>query len=380
MNFFKILKFLSEVDKSFDQVPQKEQESILYRFPEPKSDFHRSFFQYKCQRYFSPWYKNITLDVISCLSLPIIVFLLFGRGLWVSFKSNIEAIGEFKGIEEIIPNELKKEYIISNEVWNESLSLKKSDLKFIWKMLLNFPFYPYFILKVVLKIASYSYLIETYRPKAMIVHGEYSYSSSILTYYCEENNIKHINTMHGEKIYYIGYSFFRYSKCYIWDEHYEELLKSLRAYPNQFIIAIPPALKIDNESNYSDQAYADVKYYLQIFNETKLMQIIDSMKGFERMGLKVVYRPHPRFSDIKLLEKYVSSSQIENPQEVSILTSVASSKYAIGYCSTVLYQAYLAGKKVILDDVAYKIENAKLAEYKYILSNKSDVQILSLLI
>ena len=66
-----------------------------------------------------------------------------------------------------------------------------------------------FSLKVTIKVAGYSFMITKYQSKAIVVHNEYSFTSSILTAYCETRNVLHINVMHGEKMYYIRDSYFR---------------------------------------------------------------------------------------------------------------------------------------------------------------------------
>lgn len=67
-------------------------------------------------------------------------------------------------------------------------------------------------------------MITKYQSKAIVVHNEYSFTSSILTAYCETRNVLHINVMHGEKMYYIRDSYFRYDRCYVWDAYYRDLL------------------------------------------------------------------------------------------------------------------------------------------------------------
>lgn len=51
-------------------------------------------------------------------------------------------------------------------------------------------------------------------------------------------------------------------------------------------------------------------------------------------------------------------------------------EYAVGSFTTVLLQAYLSGKKVLLDDVTFHYRYNQLKEYGYILA-KDDVEKLS---
>lgn len=135
------------------------------------------------------------------------------------------------------------------------------------------------------------------------------------------------------------------------------------------IVAIPMSLKIDVIRFFNKNVYSDFKYYLAIFNESEIKSIVESMTFVKKQGYTIKFRPHPRYSDFALLRRYVDSSEIEAPGDVSILESVSSLKFAVGSYTTVLTQAYYSGKGVVLDDVTYKNRYHKLKGFKYILSN-----------
>ena len=278
-------------------------------------------------------------------------------------------------MEEVIPGELSRELRLNHEVWFAGYFLSFSDLRFLWKLLLRYPFYPYFFVKIMIKMAGYSYMISCYRPKAIVVHDEFSFTSSVLTYYCRDRGVMHVDVMHGEKLYYIRDSFFSYDRCYVWDDHYKELFVSLRAEPSQFRLAIPPSLVIDCDKYHDMSCFADYKYYLAHYTEKELKLIVHSMAFAMRQGKKVVYRPHPRYSNVKLLEKVVGKHQIEYPQQVSILKSVANLTFAVGSYSTVLVQAYFSGKTPVMDDVAFKEQYEQVRERCYLLASKECVKL-----
>lgn len=377
MNTFKIMYFLSKGDKSGQDFNYKQQKQFLDSFSDPHNDIERSFYQYKCQNFFRSSIKILLYDSISFFIIIPLIPLLLIRGWFTRFINKENVIGEFLGFEDLIPDELSKEFTINNNLWNKGFSLSCKDLAFIYRIIKVGFFNPYFILKSVIKVSSYSYYLKAYSPKAVFVHGEYSFCSSLLTNYCEERQVEHINAMHGEKTFYVGHAFFRYSRCYVWDKYYIDLLCSLRADSNQFIISTPQALKIDLEHSFDMSAYSDYKYYLQEYDESQLQMILESMNKLKKGGKTVLYRPHPRFSNLALLEKYVDESEIERPGKVSVSKSVASCEHVVGYNSTVLLQGYINGRHVILDDVAYFKENAMLKEFRYILSYKEDVDKLS---
>ena len=177
--------------------------------------------------------------------------------------------------------------------------------------------------------------------------------------------------MHGEKLFFIGDAFFHYDECYVWDEHYIKLFRELKAEPTQFIVALPESLHINITKHINKDAYADYKYYLAVASESEIKGVVESMLFAKRNGKKVKFRPHPRYTDMNLLRKYVDEEEIEDYKKVGILESISNLEYAVGSYTTVLSQAYFSGKKVILDDVTFKSEYDKLKGMKYILSTKN---------
>lgn len=377
MNAFKLMVWLAKGDKEWSEIPAEEQMMFLHTLQQPTTDIQRSFAQYKCQNFFRSKLKVLFQELLSAFFFPVaLAYYLLKSLKEVNSNIHVDAVGEFKGMLEIVPESIDKKYKINNELWNTGASIVLRDLGFICSILFRHPLRPYFALKCLGKIAIYSFFIRHYTPRAIIVHAEYTFTCSVLTLYCERHNVIHINVMHGEKLIYIGWSFFRFSECYVWSEHYRSLLIDMGAEISQFKIEVPPGLKIDVTTNFKKQYYADYKYYLQVYTEDQLKSIIDSLAFVESRGKTIKFRPHPRFSDVALLEKYVGKEKIEYPKDVNIMSSVASCKCAIGYCSTVLYQAYLCGKVVILDDMTYKNGYAQLKNHRYILSN-SDIPTLS---
>lgn len=377
MNSSRLMYFFAKGDKEWSDVPQKEQEKILKSFPEPKNDFERSYYQYKCQQVFRSKRKRILFNIFSCITIPFLVIGLLIARVFRKKGESRNAIGSMAECKNVVPDSLRKEFEIDYDVWMNGFSLKFKDLSFLWKLIIKTPLAPYFILKNTLKMAAYSEMIYRYMPKAFIVHDEYSFTSSLLTWYSNQFGVEHIDVMHGEKLYYLNDTFFRYNRCYVWDEHYKSLLIRLRADSNQFIVERPKALRIDLSVPKGASKYAKYKYYLQKYDESELKSIIDSLSFVKDENEEVIYRPHPLGSDFNLLKKYVPASKIENPFEVTLEQSLSNTDIVISYYSTVLYQAYLAGKRIMLDDVTFREGFLKLKEHDYIMTSFDDVMQLS---
>lgn len=368
MNIFKITRLLEKGNKTQFDVPILKQYAYMNSLGMPTDDIDRSYKQFLCQNYFVPFWKKCVWWIVGLLATPIAVLVLFVKGRSFHFVKRIDTIAENKGMDEIIPAALYEKYEINHSFWNAGFGLSVNDVKYIVKYILGWR-QPYFVFKIVLLIAQYGPKITKYHPKRLIEYSEYSFGSSVITDYCHSRGVKHINVQHGEKLRYIRDSFFHYDECYVWDEHYVNLFKEMHAEPSQFKVAVPPSLHIDSKAHSNPSVYACYKYYLAADTEEDIKNIVESMAFAKREGKTVKYRIHPRYTDLNVLRKYVGDDEIELPNDVSILESISNMEYAVGSYTTVLLQAYLSGKKVLLDDVTYKKRFEQLKEYGYILAN-----------
>ena len=370
MNLFRIFQIWKKWDKSFFDVPVCEQISYLNSLSQPKSEIDRSYKQYLCQNFFVPCWKILVENLASLCLFPIVILCLWMNRFWIKKAHHIPAIGDLKGFEEVIPEELRAQYTIDNNAWINSFSLSFKDILFIIPIFIKYIMHPFFSFKCMIKISMYSSMIKRHQPIAFIVHDECSFTSSVLTVYCHNRDVKHINVMHGEKLFYIRDSFFNFDEFYVWDKYYIELFQKLRANTRQFIIAVPQSLKFDVPSNYSKKYYADYKYYLARINREDMESIVNSMRFVKAEGKIVKYRPHPRYTNMNILESIVDREQIEYPNEISIASSIVNMQVAVGSYTTVLNQAIHNNKKILLDDVTYKKQYDKLSELMYIFANR----------
>ena len=368
MNYFKILLFMEKGNKGLFDFPKKEQMDYLNSLGEAKDDITRGYKQYLCQNEFvKPKWKIWVFNVGGAITLPIVLCYFLIKRIFEKKRIPIYCLIEKKGMPEVVPIEVREKYQPSVN-YQGGTSLGIGDLGFICRLGIKAPHHPYFTFKAMMNVARYSDLIYRYHPKVMIQFGEFSFSSSVLTSYCHKHSVKHVNIMHGEKLYNIRDSFFHYDECYVWSEHYVRLLSSLKAEPTQFRVAIPPSLKIDCEKYKKPEYYADYKYYLAAGSEDTIRNIVAAMTFAKLGGKTIKYRPHPRYTDVNLLRKFVAEKDIEWPHEVNIQESIANLGCAVGSYTTVMIQAYFSGKQVIMDDVAQKKEYDVLHSLSYILS------------
>lgn len=368
MNIRTILNFLDKGNKRWFDRDIDESLAYVDSFKEPKDLWQRSYNQFKCQRYGMEIWKKIFHNVIFAIMLPFALLFFRISRIGVKFKKRIECIGDCADVIPMIPESLKQRYAINLDVYyGAGYGLSHGDMKYLLSKIFSYLYAPTFLLHIIFKIARYSNIVRRYKPDVIICHNEYSFSSSALTDYCRHHGVIHINIMHGERLINIRNAFFEYDKCYVWHEHYKNLYLLMRSgtKPEDFMIEVPEALKINVDKDYNQTAFANYKYYLgdQPFEELK--QIVDSLSPLKAKGYRVKFRPHPRYTNYDNLAKLVKQDEIEWPSEVGIATSIASCDYVIGSFSTVLLQAYLCGKCAVIDDVTYasRIELQKKARH-----------------
>lgn len=333
----------------------------------------RSYYQFICYKKLIGRVKLFILNIAGYfLFFPVLVVFLINC-LRIKKRISDHNLAVCTAInEDIIPYSLSSRYsiLMTN---NSGFCLELSDLNFISRFLIKYPFSSFFVLKNVFKIAQYKYFIRKHNCKAVIVTSEYSFTSSLLTSYCEEQNVRHINIMHGEKFYHIIDSFFSFNECYVWEVHYTNLFVSLGAASDQFIIEKPP-FYFEMEK-LSGNAGFGFKYYLDGTESVTEIQKLSESLGSKFESL--IFRAHPVFTNIQTLEK--NHINFENPKLVKITDSLKNSEYVCAKYSTVLYQASIMKRKIVLDDLSDPELFQQLKRMDYIMFSKPHIRLSELL-
>lgn len=373
MNRLNINKFLHnlavKLEKKTDGLfsyDVKAQRQYIEKLGCPTDEIECSFFQYKCQMKMNGIFTKTLMNIAS---FP--MSLLY----WFKHSSNTGGVEKKDAIffrdgkpDNILPNSLKDEYTLIEATPVDGFMLTDYDKRYIKNLIKRYPLSWHFVLKCMIKIGKYRFAIEKYSPEAIIVCAEYSFTSSVLTDYCRALGIKHIDVMHGEKLYYMRDSFFKFDRCYVWDDYYRNLLSSLKADSEQFIVEIPDSLKFSNEAVKEDKY--DYTYYLAAENDEILEKISQSLKLLTDCGKRIAVRPHPRYSNMDSVKKFFYFADIEDGSNVSIEKSLMQTGAAVSLYSTVLNQAFCNSVPVIIDDIGNPAKFNKLKELEYILLNK----------
>jgi len=362
----RVMQKYGDGEENFYKCPVNKQLSYLNSFSEPQDDLERAYFQYKCTLFRMKWYIRFAVQCASFFLAGI--YVLKFRMCKLRKKEQADAVFVTNAMSEaIIPDSLRDKYKnIARCKFMENMYLSKSDIVFLMSILKTYPFDFYFIFKNILKLAMYSGVIHKYEPKAIISYTENAFTSTIMTKYCEDKGIKHINVMHGEKIINIKDSFARFSKYYVWDKHYVDLLSGLRFEKSQFQIELPPSIKNININKEIKPKYY-ITYYLEDEGKEVLTKIRDVLLVFKD---RCSVRLHPRATNTEIVNELFEGFNIQTKDEVTIQQSLENTEYVVSLNSTVLFEGWMAGRKVIIDDISRPDEYKKLRKLGYIMMNK----------
>ena len=328
-------------------------------------------------------FVNNFISVIAILIFTLII------GIYSLFFKNRKQKTFSNSKNVIFANNIKKD-LIPYSIWNKYRMFSKSSkglivdndvFIFLKYLLKKFWIEPYFILKCIVKISFYSFLCYKYSPSAIITSSEYSFTSSILTAYLKNKNILHINIMHGEKLFNIRDSFFRFSECYVWNKHYIDLFKSLYAYEKQFKVDIPPLHeKLKNNKNFS-QGKKILKFYWTSEKEkNELLYIFNGLNKLQKNGYKIIIRYHPLQKEyfFRYINSYCDNFIIEKPEHIDIYNSLLETNYALATYSTVLLEASMMGRIPVINDYGNNILILEKLDYGLI-KNKQYISFSKLL-
>ena len=240
---------------------------------------------------------------------------------------------------------------ISRDILKDSFRISKGKL--------------HFLMEELLALANYSYICNKYNPDEIITSYESAYANSVLTLYCHKKNIIHTNFMHGEKLLsplnVLGY----FDIMYVWDEHYISLFQQLKYRVGSYVIENP----WEKISLPTTTRPIDYTFFMNYEDEHSLRVIIEIANKLVNRGYSVRIRLHPSQIKEEKLKKIVPREMLDN--EVNdIMQSISNTKFAVSRYSTVLYQAFINKKKIIIDDISNKQEFKQLKQLDYIMLNK----------
>ena len=348
-----------EINKA-DEIPDiGEWEKFLKGLPVPKDGIDMAFNKYLCRMHYFPWHKRLFMNFLGLGAFPIELFYLARSNQAVKKmnkgKAILEKSRDVPTFEDIFPEELYDEYKVKVvENFNQKFGiLCKEARAVLLKCIKRHPFNFFFIYFVYMELAAHSYFLLKYNPEATIVYvNERNVASPIITELYEKDGRKLISFMHGEYLLQLVQGFMKFSRYYIWDKSYVDMFKWLKCDIEQYIVYTPGKLrkKWDFEG-YETPFYCT--YYLSGQSKESILRLGSILVELEKKGKKCKIRPHPRnMQYIKEIMNTFKSITIEDPVKVLLKESLGNTKYVVGLNTTVLSEAYIEGKEIVIDDIS----------------------------
>ena len=332
---------------SYKQYATDEVLDYINSFPGPKSYAERSYFQYKCNT------KLYGVKPAAAFCRNIACFFAF----WMLFLKRGKA-GSSENIKyvfisdehkmDIIPEKYKGSFVQVSRA--QGWLLGKTERKLLLQLWRRYPFSYYFLLKNLIKIADYNWAVETYHPDAVLCSCEYSFTSSFLTYYCHQRNVKHINLMHGYNMIDLKCPFSTFDVMSIWDSFFVKAYEMMRCGTKNFQVDKPNCMKLNKYQVNNDVPV--LKYYSQNYVKMALPVLEQLQTIAERRGMSLVVRPHPSYPFDPGDKRKLSGVVFEDHATVNIEQSINGADYVAARNSTVLYQAAQLDKTILIDDVS----------------------------
>lgn len=366
-------RFTHDYEKKYDF-------SIDYaeKLPIPKDEIDMAYCHYFAHSHF--YYDvptRVLLNIIGIFSLPAAMLLCLFKSRHLDKKSaDHESLAIIKKsgicIKDIVPQELYNQYkkVIEKPFVNRRL-LDTNARKLVSSCWRRYSLHPFFVFMVLRRLSETCSVKQEFNPSALVTYGrERDFITPIVTMYCEMEKVEHIGFMHGDDYYTPDKIYMRYSKYYVWDEHYVRMYSRLCWPKDQFTIYIPKKLSGITKPRENGQYDYFITYYFSGENAEIIRGVHKAFDVLKRQGNKCKIRPHPRFSDIELLHDVFKDYIIEDVNDVSIEDSIENSKYICALNSTVLSQAYYSGKDIVIDDFSSKERYDSLIPKDYILLSK----------
>ncbi len=114
-------------------------------------------------------------------------------------------------------------------------------------------------------------------------------------------------------------------------------------------------------------------------NEQEIQNIYKSLIEIGKLGYSYRVRPHFRWSDIDLVKRYFSVSQIEDFNSITIQESISFTNCCISLYSSVLLQSHYLDKKIVIDDLSNPDYFVKLYKLDYIIFSKPHMLLSSII-
>lgn len=314
----------------------------------------RSYLQYLCQVEIIGRWNNAKANILcGVVQIPFLLWALT-VGLSKRFRSQTPVVlSNHKSSAVLLHNnsahvpqslDLEFQVLAAESGWELSSWDVGFFIRHVW---LPHPLSFHYQLRMLSRIARYrpSMMLN---PSAFIVSDEYSAASSLMTLWCQKNSALHINIMHGLRISSIRDAFSAHHRFYFWDESFKKVSEEMHQLADEYIVELPPYLKVMKMDGPRKEKPI-LKYYLQAQSRVEMEKLREILSPVLQ-NYDVVIRPHPRYTRVADLEECFKNFTIESTK-VPVSISVQEADFVVSRYSTVLFEAWLADRLPVIDDV-----------------------------
>jgi len=339
-----------------------EWKSFLESLPVPHNAIERAYNKYLCRQYFLGRKKRIIMDLAGlAMMIAELPFLLVSgkkRNTKITRSLVLEKHSEV-GYEDVVPQELfgeYKKYRVIDKVDKKVGLISKESRSYLFRCISHYPFKFFFHYFVCKELIAHDYIINRFSPEAVAVYvNERNVASPILKEIYSAQNRRFISFMHGEYLLNMIQAYMSFTDYYVWDESYIDTFSGfLRTDISRFHVYKPLKLqkKWDLEKITPEYTFT---YYFSNESKDAIKIIADTFSAFRRNGYKCKVRPHPRFmQNIQDMAGEFEGVLIETPSEITLEESLGNTEFVIGLATTVLFEAEIEGRKIVIDDISNK--------------------------
>lgn len=333
---------------------------IIKSQPMPKDGIDVAYNKHKCKMSYFPKASKLCMNLFSLgalvLALP---YIIRPKKLLSPANNNRLLLVRDRRIrpDDIFPQDLHTRFEAIDEIEQKDPSvgiLCKQASQLFWKCVRRHPFSFWLNFLILKELSIHSrYLLNNDVKAAAMYAIESNVAFPVVTQLYEETGRSLICFMHGEYIWQMIHAYMKFTEYYVWDELYEDIFKNeLNCQVGKYILYTPKKLtkKWDLE-NVNPEHFCT--YYFSGESSESIRKIAGIFSEFQAKGLTCKVRPHPRFVvHVKEIFESFEGIEIEMPKEVSLQESLSKAEYVVGLASTVLSEASIEGRKIVVDDIS----------------------------
>lgn len=346
-------------------------ESEAHEVCELRRLVRRTLAQFLCQRKLigSPFVLALRQSVYGVSVLPLLATL-----VWRSWRDRHNSPNDAKrhGIVVFFLAERLKESIGPNSFPEEHYLLRKpsvrlglAEISFLLRTVFHCPRflrYPELLVNAIRWTCYYGFVVRNFAPHTVVHFFESTASSSLMTAYLHQFQIRHIDIQHGERWHTADAAFSAFDEIHVWGEYFRNVFVWQKSHATAILVkghrghdALYNDIRPRNQPRRQRLLIIDPYIYgRQTYDYDALVRVLYELDS--SWDVRIRRHPFDRREELECLEALQSETSLsdrgitiveEPPSEVSIHEALASTRVVIGITSAAMIDSWIAGCKVI---------------------------------